>query len=39
MLFQNNGEDESGSGSEDELHIFFEDDGANDISLFYLGID
>ena len=35
VLLRNNGEDESGSYSEDELYISSDDDGANHILLSY----
>ena len=35
MLFRNDGVDESGSCSEDELYIFSDDNGANDILVSY----
>ena len=35
MLFRNDGEDESGSCSEDEHYISSDNDGANDILLSY----
>ena len=39
VLFRNDGDDESKSCSEDELHISSDDDGANDILLSYPGSD
>ena len=39
MLLRNDGENESGSCSEDEHYICSDDDGANDILLFYAESD